>query len=53
MKGKHAKNVCTQRRKLQHRLYYQQNKEKTIEDNKEYSEANREIMLQQIDDIVN
>ena len=46
MNGKHARKVCAECRKLQHRLYYQQNKEKTLEDNKEYSEANREIMLQ-------
>ena len=47
MNGKHARNVCAECRKLQHRLYYQQNKEKTLEDNREHSEANREIMLQQ------
>ena len=42
MNGKHERNVCKKCRKLQQRLYYEQNKEKIHEDKKKYREVNRE-----------
>ena len=46
MNGKHARNVCAECRKLQHRLCYRQTKEKILKDNKDYGEANREMLQQ-------